>query len=339
MLMIETTGSWFEMGRQMGAKFPDELRRCIDRFVGIIVNRGADIEPAAAVVRSAAEQHCPNLVVEVAGMAEGSGIPESDLFKLRFYGDISMTAGCSAFFALDDIGGAWLGRTCDIEVEDHWHSTCHIRRLDNGCATLTTSYLGMVGGVGINEHGFALGGVSASTLHTYGDTGIFGSMLAHRILHRCQDVDQATAIVTAEPVIGKGAVWLAGDASGASVLYPIATGQHVEPIPRRDGATWQACTNFQPSASIPSKGPTVAVYNAYSRYGFLSHQIGDEAAPRTAEGLQEVIKGVAQPGPNIPDGSIPLQTAYGTLFELTGRLAYVAGGNPNTTPFQKMPFP
>ena len=75
-----------------------------------------------------------------------------------------------------------------------------------------------------------------------------------------------------------------------------------------------------------------------ARCGWLSHKISDQEAPRTAKGLLDVIKGVSQAGPNIPAGAIPLETVYATQYELTGQSAYIAGGNPNTTPSDEVPF-
>lgn len=339
MLTIETAGSWRDMGRQLGEAFAEELGRCVARFAGMAAQEsGGGVEPSVARVRAAAADVCPDLLEETVGMAEGSGIPVAQLFAHRFCGSIRFLArtGCSSFFVRDAAGTPWLARTCDIEPEDHWHQLRHLRRPDDGCATLVTTYLGFAGGVGINEHGFGIVGVSGSTRETYGDAGRFASMLVHRVLHDCGDLVEANEVLLEGPALGKGQVWLAADASGRSSLYQVAPGLCPVEIPRPPERQWQACTNFQPRAAIPGTSDPLVLYNSYARYGWLSHQLAEGEAETTVEGLQNVLRGVSQPGPNIPPASFPLETAYASLFNLSDRTAYIAGGNPNAHPFEEL---
>jgi len=337
MLNIETAGTWYDMGRQFGEALADDLSRCVARFTGLLGRTRDDVGPATAAVRALIQQQCPELLEETAGMAVGADIPERDLLTLRFYGAVAnwMPPGCSAFFVLDADDRPWLARTCDIEPEDHWHQTCQLRRPDTGYATITTTYLGFAGAVGINEHGLGIVGVSAGTRESYGDTGVLSSVLLHRVLTECRDFEEANELILNGPVLGKGCVWLVADANGTSALVQVAPGRRPHPIPRPPGQRWQACTNFQPCSLIPGLANPVGLYNSYARYGWLAHQLGDGYAGLTAEGLQDVLRGVSQPGPNIPGGSFPLETAYATLFDLTTRTAYVAGGNPNAVPFDQ----
>lgn len=340
MLSIDTAGTWHDMGRQFGEAFHDELGQCVARFTEVLRRKMDDLESVSAAVRAVVEQQCPELLEETAGMAAGAGIPEPDLFTMRFYGAIGnwQPAGCSSFFVLGADARPWLARTCDIEPEDHWHQTCQVRRPDTGYATITTTYLGFAGAVGINEHGLGIVGVSASTRDSYGATGVLSSVLLHRVLNECRDVHEADELLLRGPVLGKGCVWLLAGTSGASSLYQVAPGRRPNSIPRPPGQRWQACTNFQPCSLVPGEANAAGLYNSYARYGWLAHQLGDGYAELTAEGLQDVLRGVSQPGPNIPQGSFSLETAYATLFDLTARVAHVAGGNPNAVPFEQVAF-
>ena len=338
MLRSETTGTWYDMGRQFGETFRAELGQCVARFTGVLRRNMDDVESVAAAVRVAVKQQCHDLLEETAGIAAGAEIAEPDLFALRFYSDIGnwKPGGCSAFFVLDTDSRPWLARTCDIEKEDHWHQVCHLRRPHAGHATVTTTYLGFAGAVGINEHGLGIVGVSASARGNDGATGILSAVLLHRVLNECRDFEEANELLLAEPVLGKGSVWLVADAAGASALYQVAPGRRPNVIPRPPAQRWQACTNFQPSPQVPGTTNATSLYNSYARYGWLSHQLGDGYAELTAQGLQNVLRGVSQPGPNIPEGSFPLETAYATLFDLNARTAYVAGENPNAVPFTQV---
>jgi len=52
MLTIETSGSWFDMGRQVGETFGGELEKCVARFVGILEESGQDIDRGADRMRA-----------------------------------------------------------------------------------------------------------------------------------------------------------------------------------------------------------------------------------------------------------------------------------------------
>jgi len=199
MLTMETAGSWFDMGKQLGETFSHELKRCVDRFVGLIETHRTDTDATASAVRQQVEKYSPHLLEETAGMAEGSGIPELRLFKHRFYGNVMSLAptGCSAFFVLDDESQSWLARSCDIEEEDHWCQICQVHRPADRYATATTSYLGFAGNVGINEHGLGIVGVSASTRETYGDAGIPSALLLDRALGSCRTLEEANEMLLA----------------------------------------------------------------------------------------------------------------------------------------------
>ena len=111
MLMIETSGSWFDIGKQQGRKFSEELALCADRFVGLMESRRADLDKVSAVARETIEKESPHLLEETAGMAEGSGMPEDRLFKLRFYSILAphTPVECSTFAVVDKAGTMWLG--------------------------------------------------------------------------------------------------------------------------------------------------------------------------------------------------------------------------------------
>ena len=247
MLMIETSGSMYDIGKQQGETFADALVKCADRFVGLMESWRTDLDRVAALVRKTIEKDSPHLLEETAGMAEGSGMPEDRLFKLRFYGILAPhhPVECSAFAVVDEADTVWLGRTNDIEPEDHWSQVCEIRRPDHGFATITTSYLCMPAGVGVNEHGFAMGGVSAAARDTYGTEGTPAVLLSDHILRTCRTVVEANEYLKGKAALGKGQVWLVADATGATALYPVAPGRVIEPMPREPGKRWQGVTNFQ----------------------------------------------------------------------------------------------
>lgn len=338
MLRIETQGSWYEMGAQLGRRFPAELRRCMDRFLAFLP-AGAGTDRAVALARDIAMAHAPELLEEGRGIAHGAGLDEAELFRYRFYIDIrSFTKGCSAFVALDGDRRPWLGRTCDIEAEDHWCQLLHVRRPAGGCATVSQTYLGMAVAVGMNEHGFGLVGVSSPSREADTGEGLPASLLAHRALHRCRTAAEARALLAAGPACGKGRNMIAADAAGGSVLFEMAPGRTMLAVVRPRDRDWQTCTNFYASRQIPNADMPGYLYNALARYGRLVQCLGESPVSRDRPSLQRLLAEVSQPGPFIPRGASTLETAYATLFDLKGRRAYLAPGNPNAVGFEEVPF-
>lgn len=338
MLTIETSGSHYDIGKQQGETFAEALVKSADRFVGIIESRREDLDEVVARVRKDVAKEAPHLLEETAGMAAGSGMDENRLFRLRFYGIIAPhhKVECSAFAVIDDDDAVWLGRTNDIEPEDHWSQMVQVSRPDAGFATITTSYPCMPGGTGINEHGFALGGVSAAARDTYGNEGTHAVLLQDHMLRNCRTVAEANEYLKGRAALGKGQVWLAADATGATALYPIAPGRVIEPMLREAGKRWQGITNFQPNPAIPNANPHPhATYNAWARYGVISHRLGDGSPDTSRDALQDLLRNVANPGPAMPEGTFGLQTAYASLSQLDTRTMYVSLGNPNQEPFQE----
>jgi hypothetical protein len=309
------------MGKAVGQKFGGELRRCMDRFLALLPKDAVKVEDASALVRRTVRTIYPQLLDETAGMAAGAGVEEEQLFRYRFFVDIrgALTHNCSSLFALGADGTPWLGRTCDIEPEDHWSQICHVRRPKDAAATITTTYLGMLAAVGMNEHGVGFVGGSSPAKESYGTVGIPVSLITHKALHAARNISEVRGIFMDQPVVGKGAVLLAADAAGESCLFEVASGRRMNPVPRESGTTWQACTNFFCSGEIPNADMPAYLYNAYARYGRLAHQL-DEPEPRPSrEGLERLLAEVAQPGPFIPKGACPLETAYATLCDLKRR--------------------
>ena len=162
MLHIETSGSWREMGRALAEAFPDQLREFIELFTPDVA-RG-QVPNIAPTLREMTQQHAPELLDETAGMAEVLDLPADGLLCYRMFVDANALRprqGCSVFMVDDAPEGPLLARTCDIEPETHANQICQIRRPDDGMATITLTYVGLVSSIGMNEAGLGLAGASA----------------------------------------------------------------------------------------------------------------------------------------------------------------------------------
>jgi len=241
--------------------------------------------------------------------------------------------GCTGLYLADSDAGPLLARTCDLEPDVSAEIQLLRRDLpEHGPATLTITYLGLTGGVGVNEHGFGLTGSSASARPPAGwqpsPSALPGGLLNYLVMHQARSVTEATELLARHPFAGKGANLVLGDASGTSAFVELLPGQGTRVSLRRAGRDWQACSNFCYSPDlVPAVGPAY-LENAYTRYGRLVHQVDEGFMPRTLAGVKALFTDLAQPGPVVPREHCTLHTAYAFVVELARRRLHFTPGHP-----------
>lgn len=339
MLHIETSGTWRDMGRHYGEALREQIAQCIEQFAPWLLPEPQQHAAAIADLRATLNAHCPELCEETQGMAEGAGLDEDVMLAYRFFHEVRLRAReeCSVVFLADTPSGPLLGRNCDLSPGfEAQVQLCHIRRPMEGPACVLTTYVGMAGGVGVNERGFGIAGASAGTDAVYGRAGLPGAALCHLLLHRCGSVAEARALLADLPFLGKPMNLIAADATGASVLLECAPGRLAEQVPRAADSDWQACTNFFLSGAIPIRTDAPYLSNAYARYGRIVHRLGSEGLPRSVEGLQELLTDIAQPGLVCPAETSPFRTAYSQVMELSSRTMHLCPGHPGEGEWERV---
>lgn len=175
--------------------------------------------------RRYAEQHDPDGMAELAGIAEGFGLPEEALFlhlhlgTLRDFAAGAMIAmdGCSAWAVGSGPDGPLLVKNRDfggihLGVQRlTWHAGPDI--ITGGMVCLGS--LGSPGAYssGMNAAGLALADTQIGARHH--GVGWLRYFLMTRILARCKTVEEALAFITSVPHAGGGSLILA-DRSGAT---------------------------------------------------------------------------------------------------------------------------
>ena len=338
MLWIETQGSWLEMGRQYGEELRKPLKKGLHHYARWLVEDPDAYAPALEELAPLLQAHCGSLLQETKGMAEGSGIPEAVMLGYRFFNEVRrrMPEGCSAVFLAEAKEGPLLGRNCDLEPDvSHDIQVCRTCRPEGGSATITTTYVGMGSGPGLNEHGLGFGGASAHTDARYGNAGLPGAVLCHLLLHECRDVTDARALMAKHAFLGKPANILVGDESGASVLFEFAPGRPPVQSPRRPDRNWQACTNFFVSGEVPIQPDPEYLQSAYARYGRIVHQLGEGLMEHSVAGLQQLLTEIAQPGLCRTEDP-KCRTAYSEVNDLRARRMYVSPGHPADAAYEEV---
>ena len=331
MLWIETKGSWREMGRQLGEEFRDTIKACMEHYAPWLLAEPVKYAPAIQSLSGVLEQHCPVVLEETHGLAEAVGTPRELMLGYRLFNEVRRygpVVGCSAVFLAEAAEGPLLGRNCDLRpTTDPDFQLCRTCRPDEGAAVISTTYLGMVGGVGVNEHGLGLGGASAHTDARYGDAGLPAQVLCWLLMYTCRRVTEARELLAAHPFLGKSANLIVADDSGASVLLELAPGAPAFQTPRRLDRSWQACTNFFASGQVPIKQETPYLENAYARYGRIVHLLDEGLTQHSLGGLKQLLTDIAQPGVCTRDNPT-LRTAYSHVMDLKARTMHVTPGHP-----------
>jgi hypothetical protein len=325
---LETHGTWREMGRQLGEALGPQIREAQERFAPWLVREADRYAPALARLRALLEQHCPDVLDEALGMAEGAGMSPEVGLGYRLFNQVSLylNNGCSVVFVRETDRGPLLGRNCDLGPQELDLQLCHVRRPTGQPATIETTYVGLVAGLCLNEFGLGTAGASAPAV-VQGHEGLPGPVLSHRLMHECRTVAQGRALLAGLTFLGKPANYIVADETGDSALFEFVPGLPPRKVTPAH-ADWQGCTNFLLSEAEVS--PTVGsafARNAYARYGRIAHLLGQNLMARSVDGLHGLLCDIAQPGPVCPpeDGLI---TAYSHLMDLRARTMHLWPGHP-----------
>ncbi|MDP6357561.1 MAG: C45 family autoproteolytic acyltransferase/hydrolase [Planctomycetota bacterium] len=338
MLQIETTGSWRQMGQQIGEEFRDWFEPIREHFASWLVDDFEKHQPAIAGLRALLLEHCPELNEETEGMAEAVGFESDFMLGLRFFNEIrQFSPGCSGFFITDSDAGPLLARTCDIEPDISQEiQLLRTNRPPDGPDTVLATYLGLTGGVGLNEHGLAMVGSSATPRTAAPPKGLPIAMVNHLMITRCSSLEEVSSLLAAHPVKGKGAVELLSDARGASMMVEFVPGRRPILTPRGEDRSWQACSNFCFSKGLTDRSGPAYLENAYTRYGRMVHQVGEGVMERTLEGVKQLILEISQPGLVCPEEHCFFHTAYSFIVETNSRCMHVCPGHPADNDYFKV---
>jgi predicted choloylglycine hydrolase len=346
MLFIETQGSWRQMGVQLGERFSSELRRLVEHFHSLLKlppDCSAATNPLAQVLR----RHCPPLWDETLGIAQGAGLDLSRLMVYRFIGELSASlltlrhdasvhqACTNVYFPRTD-AGPLLGRNNDIEDDfTQQLQLCRVSRPSDGCATITTTYLGMAVAIGMNAHGLGVGTSSAHTTVNHAGDGWPGCVMLFDLMQQCQDVEQAGQLLAMHNYGGKSMNMLVGDAQGRSRLFECVPGLPPQPYdpPQRP---WNACTNTFMSGRFPPPPESRYQESSWARWGLIACRCEAGQTPFTVSGMQQLLTDAAMPGPvnNGMDGR--WKTAYSTVLALRQRKMWISFGHPGQQPYREV---
>lgn len=183
---------------------------------------------------------CPEMVEELEGIAEGSGMPFDDVCTLNFVSAIGALNGCTNVIVLNTKEGQVLAKTSDIGSDYAYYSIQRVEP-EHGYSYFAISWVGCLWAeVGINSAGLAVGSGSAPTMPGQRGEGIPTLEYPRVILERCSTVAEAIQFCQDSPMVGKGLNIALVDGAGQAAVVeksgtkfavrrPLVNGQN--PVP------------------------------------------------------------------------------------------------------------
>ncbi len=158
--LFHAAGSPRELGRLHGAQARDRICGFLDYLQTSLKLSPQSLRKRAARFEPLFQQHCPHLLDEVAGLAEGAEIDRLDALAIQLRGELAGVAdeGCTTFVVRRDKtadGGTLIGQNSDVAAE--LMDYAYVLRLapERGPRILMWTFGGMIGYHGMNEHGVA----------------------------------------------------------------------------------------------------------------------------------------------------------------------------------------
>ncbi len=158
--LVQAAGSPRELGRQHGEQAGERIRGFLDYLAATLKLSRKALQARALRFEPLFQQHCPHLLEEVQGLAEGARIPLGDALASQLRGELGqLTEAACTSFAISGRGTAGgepiAGQNSDNppELMDFGY-VLHLKPDDRPEALMWT-FGGMIGYHGLNRHGVA----------------------------------------------------------------------------------------------------------------------------------------------------------------------------------------
>jgi isopenicillin-N N-acyltransferase-like protein len=301
----EFGGSHFDIGVGYGRDVRQAFGPVVDRYAENYIRKH---DPGRVrAVKEGMERYladcAPELLEEMRGIAEGSGVPYEDVLghNLCSFIHTALTAGVSGEparctsvgFSRSDLGPL-LGKNtdCGDPTPDNLKRFMPmlVWRPSGGLASVGNTHMGTVWRhVGLNGKGLALGGSSVSGEVGGGWSGLTDGFLGRLFLERCATVAEAVALVERHTFVGQGVNFIVVDEAGDAAVFELSVEGKV--VHRLDGRGHLFTTNFYASGRLRhNPGRQEMVENSKGRHDFLSELRPPAGEAFTLEQMEGVLR-------------------------------------------------
>lgn len=349
MIRLCNQGSAYDIGFQHGTACPDAVSLAYEVWLGKLDVDDSQLEAGIRTVEDRLAEHFPEILDEMHGLADGSGLPYRQILGLNCFdavrGARSDPSRCSSIgFSASDVG-VLLGKTADwnvMEAEglatwqryepDQGHTFIHY-----GCAgTLWTE-----GGLNDAGLGMVLNGLPASGQSPQAVPWV---PLTRGVLQHCASVEEATRFLGEYDVMCWGVNLMLADSGGDLAFVEVVPGAQAVCRPEQD---YLIHTNHCLCAEIgghrlsdevmAALGLPSLTENSLARYGTLERIA--PLAPRTLAGMEELLRDRSPSGAISQDGEDGMWTAYAMVVAPELGKIWGAEGFPPNVPFVEYQVP
>lgn len=302
--LIRLRGTPYEMGRQHGALLAGEIHELSEirlnlacQFAkdhGVVVSR-EDCLKLARVHLPIHEEHCPEIVDEWRGIAEGAEMPIEDVFFANALTDFQDVLwqfpgvevhGCTSFLLGPEAtasGSAMIGQTWDMHASAERFISIFHRTPTDGPKSLTLTTAGCLTLIGVNSAGIAVGNTNLRP--TDARPGVIYLALLHQALRQTEWRD-AVSVMTDTPR-ASGHNYIMAHESGARSDIETTGAKHEE-FPLE--VPWYVHSNHYLSEMLkPLEDPTVERGSTEHRLARLAARFEKNTEPLTPDGLRGLL--------------------------------------------------
>jgi predicted choloylglycine hydrolase len=312
----------------------------------------ADVRDFVAAQHRATQALHPEILDEIAGIADGFGIDPRVLFDYLHCSsaaDLAAIAehrpdGCTAIAATARGGHALVAKNRDYRAEHIpiQRVMLHADPAWNGRRLLVIGSLGSPGNFssGMNSDGLAIADTASRTSDM--GPGLHRYFLLTWLLVKCRDVDQALAAIRGMTHTGSGLLLL-GDASGA--VAAVELGHRRVGFEHRSSGRVARSNHFVTPAMAPANldvaGSAASRVNSERRFAALERRLaGLPAAPETAD-IHALLCRHGEDGGEAfcRHGGDQLSTTIsGAIWDTAARALAMASGNPCSATWRRYGF-
>lgn len=325
-------GSAYEIGYQHGKNCRDKILVAIDYSCKSIKKNVSENKRREMTNRFLfpIEKEFPELMEELKGIAEGSGIDYQEILLLNFYEEMeaSISKECTAIAFSQSDRGPLLGNNLDLECETPPIRVIETIYPQRGYAFISLRLAGTIwSGGGLNEKGLALGQASVGNVSDKAD-GINRFILGRLVLQNCKDVEEAVNFLAKHKARAKGLNYMLVDSSGnAAAVERSPTDYGV----RRPENVVIYFTNFFliPKMTQFNSGTEESQENPRERYKNLAKLVGKQKEECTLDFMKKILTDHHFPGAICRHGGRDINcTFYSLLAVPDEKRLFISEGNP-----------
>jgi predicted choloylglycine hydrolase len=340
MLAIETSGSFFERGKQHGSAFARQTRALYRRFCNSIDLARVDVRDKLQKLERNIQAICPEILDELHGIADGAGMDYMAILLLNSsveFGAIARPAGCSNFVMAGTPHGILHGMNHDVDPEDAMPFVAGERlRLESGSLVKRMVWTGTVWtAAATNSYGLTFGESTVWVKDTNWEAGVPVNILISLPILRCTNVSEAVALLKEMAPVMHGYNFVFTDSGGnAAVVERSPTKYAVRYI---EGRALYCSNSFrtQTLQAVMADMPEIT-QNSNDRWYHFEQIAGDKSWMWDIDGLQATLRDHSKPGGACQHASIGqagLYSAHSYIMIPAQNQLIVSDGLPCRHPY------